>query len=141
MSHTKDTIEATTYRALFEKMPIIGYVVATDWRIVAVTDRLLEEIHRSRESVVDKDVFEVFPDNPNDPTANGAAVLRASLERAFTSGMPEKLPRQRYDAPPAEPGGRFEERYWMPENVPVHDQDGKVAYVIHTVVDAGAGPH
>lgn len=125
------------YRSLFEKMPIIGYVVARDWRIVAVTERLLDAIHRSRDEVVGQDVFETFPDNPDDPNADGSAVMRASLERAFATGASEKLPRQRYDAPPAHDGDAFEERYWHPENVPVTDSAGDVAFVIHTVIDAG----
>jgi PAS domain-containing protein len=127
------------YREFFEKSPIIGYVVDAGMRIVAVTDRLLAAIRHSRESMIGKDVFQAFPDNPDDPTANGSAVLRASLERAFSTGLAERLPRQRYDAPPAQPGGSFEERYWLPENVPVRDEKGHVAYVIHTVVDAGSG--
>jgi PAS domain-containing protein len=122
--------------AFFEKTPIIGYVVALDWSVVAVTDRLLREIGQPREAVVGRNVFEVFPDNPDDPDADGSAVMRASLERAFTSGEVEVLPRQRYDAPPVEPGGEFRERYWLPENVPVKGPDGAVAYVIHTVVSA-----
>ena len=137
MSSSPTNIDIAMYRELFEKTPIVGYVVDTDWRLVAATDRLLDEIHRSRDSIIGQDVFAVFPDNPNDPTANGTQVLRASLERAFLTGRSEKLPRQRYDAPPAEEGGEFEERYWLPENVPVHDSDGNVVYVIHTVIAAG----
>ena len=129
-------IATIDYRQLFERMPIVGYVVDRQWRIVAVTDRLLEAIHRSRDEVVGADVFETFPDNPDDPGADGAAVMRASLERAFTSGKVEKLPRQRYDAPPARPGDPFEERYWHPENVPVKDESSTVTLVIHTVIDA-----
>lgn len=128
------------FRALFEKMPIIGYVVARDWQIIAVTDRLLDEIHRSRDEVVGSNVFETFPDNPNNPQADGEAVMRASLERAFDTGLTEKLPRQRYDAPPAQPGDAFQERYWHPENVPVPGPDGAVAYVIHTVISADHTP-
>ncbi|MEW1812381.1 hypothetical protein AB0284_16950 [Pseudarthrobacter phenanthrenivorans] len=139
MTMSDTQIELPVYRELFEKMPIIGYVVDTRWRLVAATDRLLDEIHRTRESVVGQDVFSVFPDNPADPNANGSQVLRASLERAVATGRSEKLPRQRYDAPPAQEGGKFEERYWLPENVPVHDERGNVVYVIHTVIAASGG--
>ena len=128
--------EILNFETLFEKMPIVGYVVDRNWRIVAVTDRLLEAIHRPRESVVGQDVFETFPDNPDNPDADGSAVMRVSLERAFSSCKTEKLPLQRYDAPPAEPGGAFEERYWLPENVPVAGQDGSISFVIHTVIAA-----
>lgn len=139
MTNSGFQIDIQAYRALFEKMPIIGYVVDTQWRLVAATDRLLDDIHRTRESIVGEDVFTVFPDNPADPEANGSQVLRASLERAVETGRSEKLPRQRYDAPPAGVGGKFEERFWMPENVPVHDEAGNVSYVIHTVIAASNG--
>ncbi|KIQ18449.1 hypothetical protein [Rhodococcus sp. MEB064] len=123
-------------RAYFDKMPVVAYVVTEDWKIVAVTDRLLDEIGRPRDAVVGADVFETFPDNPADPNADGTAVMRASLKRAFTSGQSEKLPRQRYDAPPAVEGGEFRERYWYPENVPITDSAGRVTAVLHVVVAA-----
>jgi PAS domain-containing protein len=129
-------MEPWAFQSMFEMTPIIGYVVARDWSVVAVTDLLLREIGRPRDAVVGRNVFEVFPDNPDDPGADGSTVMRASLERAFTTGEAEALPRQRYDAPPIEPGGEFRERYWLPENVPVKGPDGAVAYVIHTVVRA-----
>jgi len=136
MSDQAQEISALMYRELFDKTPIIGFVVDEHMRIVAMTDRCLTAASLSRKDVIGSDVFETFPDNPDDPTADGSQVLRSSLERAFATGEPEVLPRQRYDAR-AEPGGPFEERYWLPENVPVKGPEGNVAYVIHTVVDAG----
>jgi PAS domain-containing protein len=136
MSEEGPEIPTSMYRELFDKTPIIGFVVDKHMRIVAMTDRCLLAASLSRQDVIGSDVFETFPDNPDDPTADGSQVLRASLERAFATGEPEVLPRQRYDAR-AEPGGPFQERYWLPENVPVRDLVGNVAYVIHTVIDAG----
>lgn len=130
-----EEVPMAMYRSLFEHTPIVGFVVDEQMRIVAVTDRLLQASGITGEHVLGRDVFEAFPDNPDDPTADGTQVLRSSLERAFTSGEPEKLPRQRYDAR-STPDGPFEERYWLPENVPVRDSHGTVKYVIHTVVSA-----
>nr|WP_271213427.1 PAS domain-containing protein [Rhodococcus wratislaviensis]GLK40527.1 hypothetical protein GCM10017611_74020 [Rhodococcus wratislaviensis] len=134
MSHTQVEIPGSIYQAFFEKMPVIAFVVDKERRIVAVTDRLLGGGSNSREALVGKDVFEMFPDNPDDPQANGTEVLRASLDRAFLTGEIEVLPRQRYDARAED--GQFVERYWLPENNPVRDADGDVAFVIHSVVDA-----
>ncbi|WP_172652610.1 PAS domain-containing protein [Rhodococcus opacus] len=134
MSDTQVEIPGSIYQAFFEKMPVIAFVVDKERRIVAVTDRLLGGGSNSREALVGKDVFEMFPDNPDDPQANGTEVLRASLDRAFLTGEVEVLPRQRYDARAED--GQFVERYWLPENNPVRDSDGDVAFVIHSVVDA-----
>ena len=87
-------MEPWAFQSMFEMTPIIGYVVARDWSVVAVTDRLLREIGQPRDAVVGRNVFEVFPDNPEDPDADGSAVMRASLERAFASGEAEVLPRR-----------------------------------------------
>jgi PAS domain-containing protein len=134
VSDTQVEIPGSIYQAFFEKMPVIAFVVDKERRIVAVTDRLLGGGSNSREALVGKDVFEMFPDNPDDPQANGTEVLRASLDRAFLTGEIEVLPRQRYDARAED--GQFVERYWLPENNPVRDADGHVAFVIHSVVDA-----
>ena len=43
---------------------------------------------------------------------------------------------QKYDIRrPAEEGGEFEERFWSPLNSPVFSSDGRLAYVVHQVVD------
>ena len=104
MSDQTPDIPIPMYRELFDKTPIIGFVVDRNMRIVAMTDRCLSAASLSREDVIGSDVFETFPDNPDDPAADGSQVLRSSLERAFETGQPELLPRQRYDAR-AEPGG------------------------------------
>jgi PAS domain S-box-containing protein len=43
------------------------------------------------------------------------------------------MPIQKYDIP--HPDGGFEERYWAPLNVPVLDDEGRVAYIVHCVDD------
>ena len=51
-------------------------------------------------------MFDVFPDNPDDPAANGVRNLRASLERVRETCAPDRMPIQRYDIrrPEAEGG-------------------------------------
>src|SRR3989441_8360601 len=81
-------------------------------------------------------LFEVCPDNPNDPTATGVRNLRASLDRVLTHRVPDTMAMQKYDIRRSESeGGGFEERYWSPVNSPVLGGDGKVAYIIHRVED------
>jgi PAS domain-containing protein len=133
MSIANTFAPAPAFQAFFEKTPIIAYVVDRDMRLVAATDALLTEIGFSRESIEGRDVFDVFPANPADVGGDGVDVLRSSLERAFKTGIAEKLPRQRYDVR-SDAEAPFEERYWLPENVPVKGARGDVQYVIHSVV-------
>jgi PAS domain S-box-containing protein len=84
--------------------------------------------------LIGKGIFEAFPDNPDNPLADGVKNLRASLERAIQTKMPHKMAVQRYDIP-IRGTQVFEQKYYDPENVPVLDDEGNVAVIIHTVTD------
>jgi signal transduction histidine kinase len=111
-------------------------VLDTRFTILAVTDTYLRATMTQRDAIVGRGIFEVFPDNPYDPTATGVRNLRASLDRVLCQGMADTMAVQRYDIPKSDsPSGEFEERYWSPINSPVFDRDGRLAYIIHRVED------
>ncbi len=89
-----------------------------------------------REEILGRGLFDVFPDNPADPTATGVRNLRASLDRVRQNRAADAMAVQKYDIrrPEAE-GGGFEERYWSPVNSPVFGPSGEIAYIIHRVED------
>jgi signal transduction histidine kinase len=127
------------YRKLFEASPDPYLILAADpptFTIVAVSDAYLRATLTRRESIVGRGLFEVFPDNPEDPTATGMTNLRTSLERVISDRRPDTMAVQRYDiARPEEEGGGFEERFWSPRNTPICDPDGSVELIIHRVED------
>jgi signal transduction histidine kinase/ActR/RegA family two-component response regulator len=132
--------EAVDFRALFESAPGSFLVLDPDLRIVAASDAYLSATMTRREDVVGRGIFDVFPDNPDDPHATGVANLRASLRRVLKHGRPDTMAVQRYDIRrPQSEGGGFEARYWSPVNSPVLD-GGRVPvrYVIHRVEDVTA---
>jgi signal transduction histidine kinase/ActR/RegA family two-component response regulator len=124
------------FRALFESAPGLYLVLTPDLKIVAVSDAYLQATMTERESILGRHIFEVFPDNPGDPKADGVRNLRASLERVLKKRARDAMAVQKYDIhrPEAE-GGGFEERFWSPVNSPVLSSDGAVDYVIHRVED------
>jgi len=124
------------FRVLFESAPGLYLVLDRSLRIVAVSDAYLHATMTAREQIVGRGVFEVFPDNPDDPSATGVANLNASLARVLAERRPDTMAVQKYDIrqPDAE-GGGFEERFWSPVNSPVFGPDGAVAYIIHRVED------
>ena len=89
---------------------------------------------RQRDELIGRHVFEAFPDNPDDPTADGAAKLRASLERVRDRGEPDAMPVQRYDIP-VQGRGRPEERLWTPTHSPVLDAEGNTLFIIQHAED------
>ena len=57
-------------------------------------------------------IFEVFPDNPNDPGSTGVKHLRASLEYVLKNRKPHTMAVQQYDIKNEE--GRFEKKILEP---------------------------
>jgi len=132
-------LEATQaeYRALFESAPGCYLVLTPDtFRIVAVSEAYLEATHTTRELLLNRSLFDAFPDDPDEPDADGVNNLRRSLERAVQARRADTMAVQRYPIRrPAALGGGFEERFWSPLNAPVLAPDGRVAYIIHRVED------
>lgn len=111
-------------------------MLAPDLTIVAASDSYLAATMTERREIIGKKMFEVFPDNPDDPAATGVANLSASLERVLSMRAPDTMAVQKHDIRrPASRGGTFEERWWSPVNTPVLDSSGEVQWIIHRVED------
>lgn len=124
------------FRALFESAPDLYLALAPDFRIIAASDAYLSATKTRREDVVGRGLFEVFPDNPDDPGATGTRNLRDSLERVLATGRPHTMAIQKYDIRrPESEGGGFEERHWSPTNTPVLGAQNRVTAIIHQVTD------
>jgi len=124
------------YRALFESAPGAYLVLTPSFDIVAVSDAYLRATMVRREEILGRHLFDVFPNNPDDPKATGVVNLRASLERVLQHQAPDTMAVQKYDIRrPNSDGGGFEERYWSPVNTPVFGANGEVTYIIHRVED------
>ena len=136
MNHFVSPLPADDFRTLFESAPGLYLVLKPDLTIVAVSDAYLRATKTRREEIVGAPVFDVFPDNPDDPAATGVKNVRASLERVLLQKTADALAVQKYDIRrPDSEGGGFEERYWSPVNSPVFDEAGQVVYIIHRVED------
>lgn len=128
--------EEPDYRQLFEGAPGLYLVLDPDLVIVGASDAYLRATMTQRDAVVGRHLFDVFPDNPDDPTATGVTNLGASLERVKRELAADPMAVQKYDIRrPAAAGGGFEERYWSPLNTPVVDRNGELRYIIHQVED------
>ena len=117
-------------------MPGLSLVLTPDLRIAAVTDSYLSATLTRRDQILGRPLFEVFPDNPDDPIATGTRNLRASLERVLEHRCPDTMAVQQYDIRvPGAAGSGFEVRYWSPVNSPVLDAQGEVVLIVHQVQD------
>ena len=124
------------FRSLFESVPGSHLVLDPELVIVVVSDAYLRATMTRREDILGRGLFDVFPDNPDDPEATGVKNLRASLDWVRRDRLPDTMAVQRYDIRRPEPeGGGFEIRYWSTLNTPVFGADGDLAYINHRVED------
>jgi signal transduction histidine kinase/DNA-binding response OmpR family regulator len=105
---------------------------APRFTMVAATHARFVATHTTRDSL-GQGLFELFPDNPDDPAASGMNNLRASLERVLKTRQADTMPVQQYDI--RGPDGGFETKYWSPKNLPILSATGEVLYILHRVED------
>src|SRR5580698_6088629 len=77
------TTSAPDFQALFESAPGLYLVLDPGLTIVAASNAYLDATMTHRQDVMGRHVFEVFPDNPDDPGSEGVRNLRASLQRVL----------------------------------------------------------
>jgi signal transduction histidine kinase/ActR/RegA family two-component response regulator len=131
-----DVSSSPDFRALFESAPGLYLVMTPSFEIVAASDAYLKATMTTRADILGRHLFDVFPDNPADPTATGVRNLTTSLKRVLRDKRPDAMAIQKYDIRrPDSEGGSFEERYWSPVNSPVFRSDGEVLYIMHRVED------
>jgi len=121
------------FKVLFEEIPGLYLVLLPDLFIYAVSDDYASATLTRRENIVGKHLFEVFPDNPDDDSADGVSNLRASLELVLKNKTAHTMAVQKYDVRRSD--GSFEEKYWSPHNKPVLNSNGEIVFIIHRVED------
>lgn len=128
-----------SFRLLFEALPnpyLILYPDSPIFTIAGVSDGYLLATGTCREDIVGKGIFQVFPDDPNDPSSTSVHDLRISLEHVVQERVSDTMGIQKYDIPRRDsPEGGFEVRYWSPVQTPVFGTDGSLMYIIHRVED------
>lgn len=127
---------AQNAQAILEAAPDLYLILNTHFQIIGVSDAYLKATMVKREDILGRNIFDVFPDNPDDASATGVANLRNSLMTVLQTKLPNAMAVQKYDIRvPTIDGGDFEERYWSPLNTPVLGPDGSVNYIIHRAED------
>jgi PAS domain S-box-containing protein len=136
MNPSTTDLYSVDIRNFFTSLPGSNVLVrpnAPVFTIVAVSDAYLQATGRTRDELIGRGLFDLFPNNPEDPNQTSEKTVRASLEYALLHKEPHHLPIQRYDIPLED--GTYTERYWAAANKPVVNEAGEVVYLIHTAED------
>lgn len=124
------------FKTLFESCPQLYLVLSPDLNIVAASDAYLAATMTDRFGILGRNIFDVFPSNPDDHSGDGQTNLAASLQSVLQNKASHTMAVQKYDIPRhGSISGGFEERYWSPVNSPVFDQTGNVKYILHRAED------
>jgi hypothetical protein len=132
MPHALDELNES---AVFLQTPTPMLAVDLSLGIRAVNPAYLAATGRHHQDLVGHAFFEVFPDNPGDPAADGVAELAASFEHVFSHGEPHHMPVQRYDIPGTLPTDPFVRRFWSQVNSPLYDGQHSVVGALHQAVN------
>ena len=115
-----------------------AYLALTpDLTIVGASDAYLQSTLLWHEQIKGRHVFEVFPDNPAEPEADGEQNLGRSLRDVLAQATPQAIFEQRYDVRDYVSGeGDWVTRYWRVVNTPVFGSGSdEITHVIHQVAD------
>ncbi|MET7700654.1 SpoIIE family protein phosphatase [Streptomyces sp. NPDC005485] len=123
------------YKAVFHALPGMVALLTPELVYADANDDFVRLSGRTREQLIGRYIFDVFPENPNDPAAAGMSDVRASMLRVVATGERDTMALQRYDIEEPQRPGHWQERYWSPINAPVADPDGQVVLVLHRVED------
>lgn len=134
MECSKDS--AILFKAIFEDGPSLYMVLDPALNILALSNKYLHATQTRREDIVGRYIFDVFPDNPDDPHATGVRNLKTSLQTVIETGEAHTMAIQKYDIRVyGDEGPKFVERYWSPVNCPVFGFDRELLYIVHRVED------
>ncbi len=121
------------YAAVFRALPGMVALLTPDLVYADANDDFLRLAGRTREQLLGRYIFDVFPENPNDPAAAGMRETRESMLRVADTGERDTMALLRYDIEDAHRPGHWQEHYWSPVNAPVLGPDGQVMLIVHRV--------
>jgi len=125
------------FKIIFEKSPGSLLVKADFPRftILAASDSYLTITSSTRESIVGKGFFEVFPEDKDNYDNN--TIARNVFTSVAQTGQKVDVPNYRFDVYNEETKN-YEKRYWSCSNTPIFNRENTVAYILNTVVEITA---
>lgn len=128
------TLTDELFKVLFEKSPgsLLVKADAPCFTIIDASDAYLKTTSVTREEVIGRGFFEVFPDDNDSPDDENTA--RKVFTKVIETGEKLDVPVYRYDVLDVETNTRLP-HYWSCSNIPIMDDDGNVAFVLNTIVD------
>ncbi|RKG98819.1 response regulator [Corallococcus sp. CA053C] len=124
------------FQKLFELSPNPYMLLDRELRYVTANTAYLRVTASRLEDLVGRNVFEAFPNDPEDPANSSVRMLRDSFLRVLTEGVLDTLALIPYRVPRrTDAGVVVEDRFWSATHTPVLDERGQVAFILQHTVD------
>ena len=120
------------YRQLFDSLPTPHLVLDPDLSVVAVNAAYLSLVDLSRDELVGRPVFEVFPPTPDALDESGRPLLELVFREVRETTRPASAFVQRFDVENASTG-QIEERWWSHTVSPILSAAGQVQWLVQRV--------
>lgn len=122
------------FQRVFEHGPFGAFLLDPDLIIVAATEQHLRATGTTRAQVINRYVWDVFQDNPDDPkAASSREAVQASFDIVKNTLETNKAPLVKIDVVGAT--GLYATKYWRPVNSPILDANGDLLYIFNLVED------
>ena len=125
--------ERVDFELVFNLTPGMCLVLDAGFTILAQNEEHARATLSVAKDVVGKNLFAVFPDNPNHYSADGVSTVRASLLKVLKTREPDAMPLIRYDVKGSR--GPYQARWWQVTNTPILGADGYVQWIINRAED------
>jgi PAS domain S-box-containing protein len=124
------------FKALFDLSPNPYMLLDRELKYVAANPAYLSVTASRAEDLLGRNLFDVFPHDPDDPDNSSARQLRESFHRVLAERAPDTLALIRYRIPTRTARGIvIENRSWSATHSPLLDERGEVAYILQHTVD------
>ena len=123
------------YLSIFKAIPLPAILIranAPDFTVENANDAYTELSGKPREELVGKNLFELFPDNPNDSASDSVKRMTTQLRAVIETGQESSKNVERYDIEVGDTGN-FEERYYNYTLTPFSGENGETEYILQVV--------
>jgi len=106
---------------------------APNFTFIAVNEAYCRMTQVSEDQLIDKSLFEAFPENPDESKPTGIEKLKGSFLKVIATKNIDELDQLRYDIILED--GEFKQVFWKVINTPILDEEGSVEFIINTATN------
>ncbi|MET0391166.1 MAG: ATP-binding protein [Polyangiales bacterium] len=122
------------FRAVFDASPNAYMLLDRELRYVYANRVYLQLTGSDLASLVGRHVFDLFPNDPDDPNNRSARLLRESFEKVLQTKHRDVIAFLPYSVAEVL-GGKPVVRLWSASHEPVLDDDGEVAFILQQTTE------